>query len=1166
MKIIISFLLFVCSFQLLCYSQIKMIDPATVPTPNQSSLGTYGTIPISPYTGKAEIRIPLYSMSIRDVNLDLHLAYDTSGLLINQLPGWTGHNWTLMAGGAVTRKINGCPDEIDYKGTNTGRDLFILMNESNPKIMTNGVYNEYFIPKNSSLEDQSRYDDLRRTTIRQEKESAKRFQSYKNYFQTTPSNRNEYLADSSLNLAKLSKEDSSADIFYFNFMGISGCFFYGNDGQWKVQSDKNILVCFDVDDSSNYIDPFEPFFICSKSDIIQVKQPRTIKGFTLIDEEGNRYVFGGDTSSIEYSMPLASRGHYNTTQPWNAVSWMLRKVENRFGKTLYSFNYSRGSFIAQVQNTYSELIVTETSHDALVFGGKHSYPKTYTGTLNAPVYLDSIQAADGTELVFDHHAVFKEGASDFLYPNGVSINELMAAAFPRLTYGDKYNYWGQSIDPVNPQYRMFMFAQQNIGKSLENMNLEVLSKIKINNKRNADRDNSKEFSFIYSYMGRMHLAALIVNNETKYTFDYNHFNLIPSDYLTKQFDFWGYYNGIDYDELGVSLDTIYDASSYLKFANSNIKTAHIPNFEYGQLGMLNKITYPMGGYSILEYEQNTCSKYLSDDKSKSIDIHSDIPVGGLRIRRITDYDRDSVLGWKEYAYDLPHSNLSSGELYSLPNARSKWEYDYTSDGNSYHRTYELKMACSVLPLSNSCSTSIGYSRVREKQSDGTTKVYTFSNFSTEKDEMYLKSVVNTLSPYNEMSSRRYMCGKLTSETLLDKGGDTIACSKYRYASDKRFNAQNFVVTTSLSQIDGFAGAVGSVYKLFYFNTGVENTTSFSCYNRQRVKDETWYERKHIPIEIKSNRGKSFFTNIFKTVSKTTQRCDMMVKDEYMYPFDEKSETCISLLSQFCFPSLLHRRYINGRLSKGTKVVYGNFNGYALPQYAYSFQGNESKVVLQGECKSYYPDFQVKEMIDGNGVSYKYKWNKYDELEVSIANGSDEITLNGNIQHIKEVNSSEIFATKAVDTQLFTYDKWGRIIHKEEKQAANTHYYYDTQGRLIGMDMNEQPRNAYSYFFKTDASYSNEEDEVYSSSTIPFANCLDGVINIHYQLKYDVREAEVKLYYYYSDTPSATAKIPVYPRKGIVKIPKDKSWRGAYKLYLYINGKFECEANNRLGFQ
>ena len=41
------------------FAQNDMYDPTSVPTPNQSSLGLFGTIPVSHYTGTADVSTPL---------------------------------------------------------------------------------------------------------------------------------------------------------------------------------------------------------------------------------------------------------------------------------------------------------------------------------------------------------------------------------------------------------------------------------------------------------------------------------------------------------------------------------------------------------------------------------------------------------------------------------------------------------------------------------------------------------------------------------------------------------------------------------------------------------------------------------------------------------------------------------------------------------------------------------------------------------------------------------------------------------------------------------------------------------------------------------------------------------------------------------------------------
>ena len=80
--------------------------PSNIPTPTASSLGRFGIIPISKYTGKAKISIPLYTLKSGNVSMPISLDYESTGVMMNTLPSWTGENWTLNVGGVITRKIN----------------------------------------------------------------------------------------------------------------------------------------------------------------------------------------------------------------------------------------------------------------------------------------------------------------------------------------------------------------------------------------------------------------------------------------------------------------------------------------------------------------------------------------------------------------------------------------------------------------------------------------------------------------------------------------------------------------------------------------------------------------------------------------------------------------------------------------------------------------------------------------------------------------------------------------------------------------------------------------------------------------------------------------------------------------------------------------------------
>jgi hypothetical protein len=57
-------------------------------SPNAASLGIYGEIPVSLYTGTPDISIPLFE--IENINLPVTLNYHASGVRPDQQTGWVG--------------------------------------------------------------------------------------------------------------------------------------------------------------------------------------------------------------------------------------------------------------------------------------------------------------------------------------------------------------------------------------------------------------------------------------------------------------------------------------------------------------------------------------------------------------------------------------------------------------------------------------------------------------------------------------------------------------------------------------------------------------------------------------------------------------------------------------------------------------------------------------------------------------------------------------------------------------------------------------------------------------------------------------------------------------------------------------------------------------------
>src|SRR5690554_352982 len=85
----------------------KQIVP---PSPEAAELGKYGNVPVSLFTGTPSISIPLVEMKGNTLTLPVSLSYNASGFRPEEIAPWTGLNWSLNAGGVITRSVQGRPD------------------------------------------------------------------------------------------------------------------------------------------------------------------------------------------------------------------------------------------------------------------------------------------------------------------------------------------------------------------------------------------------------------------------------------------------------------------------------------------------------------------------------------------------------------------------------------------------------------------------------------------------------------------------------------------------------------------------------------------------------------------------------------------------------------------------------------------------------------------------------------------------------------------------------------------------------------------------------------------------------------------------------------------------------------------------------------------------
>jgi hypothetical protein len=115
----IQFCLLLLMASIFCHTsniqaQNSMLKNVVPPSPNVASLGKYGDLPVSLYTGIPGISIPLYEIKSGDLTLPVSVSYHAGGVKVEEVASSVGLGWSLNAGGVIGRNVRGMQDENNY--------------------------------------------------------------------------------------------------------------------------------------------------------------------------------------------------------------------------------------------------------------------------------------------------------------------------------------------------------------------------------------------------------------------------------------------------------------------------------------------------------------------------------------------------------------------------------------------------------------------------------------------------------------------------------------------------------------------------------------------------------------------------------------------------------------------------------------------------------------------------------------------------------------------------------------------------------------------------------------------------------------------------------------------------------------------------------------------
>lgn len=765
--------IFTIIFSVLTFNTFGQFPRPQVSTqsPNAAGINVFGEVPVSIYTGIPQINIPLYTLEEGKISVPISLNYHAAGVRPNQHPGWVGVGWSLSAGGAITRKVKNVPDDIILSPTLGG-------------LLTNS---DYLKPANADS----------------------------NYWQST-----DYIRL----LAKNNPSgfmDSEPDEFSFNFLGYSGNFYVdGATSSIKVRSEHPFKVQTEIG-TANFICPPAKSISYKGSlttrNCIDGSHPNFLKQFILTDVDGTQYFFGGDQSSIEFSINF----FFQHTAIWIPNAWYLTKIVTVEGRSV-TFNYDTGTTIQEEFPYLANISFSHFAEGYSTTGGQvpgkvysvlfpnisrtcdswenNNVPLIYGGELVRPVYLKDITVTT-PGLTNTHKIKFgKSLTNELKYPDRAfeEFREHMLSP-PNTGFvdSDMLPYLRSSSDGGGTNLAMYT----------NRLKWYKLDSLKVFNQRN---ELINEYNFNYNNISTERLFLNSINKKETggsalqtYSFNYFDKSTLPG-YLDEydKTDHWGFLNEGD-KPTGQSTVKVKQFVVNWNSASLFPRKQPTQDANLAKKGTLSSITYPTGGTTSFDYEPNTYSNVVSPDRNTFLAGTNIGTTGGIRVKSITSCESVNNCLKKEYYYvsgytagSNPATLPSSGILAGMPQYGWSYNYNYeASNGTTNQPIQSMAFSCSsVLPGSeNSYGSHIGYSEVVEKQigtspGNGYT-IHKFTNFGTESGQ-HMDEKAPTASRYNLPGNRSiyepfidksYERGKLTSQQIFNKDGALVSSRNIEYS-------------------------------------------------------------------------------------------------------------------------------------------------------------------------------------------------------------------------------------------------------------------------------------------------------------------------------------------------------------------------------------------------
>ena len=487
----------------------------SIASPTAASLGKYVDIPVNYHTGIADVSIPLYTVQEGPLAMPLSLSYHGGGVKVAEPAGWVGTSWALNAGGVITRSVVDKPDE---NGTTT---------EQYGHFSNYGYTSYWTIGGNAGL-----------YTFNQNIRSPYDFGFSHGMY------------------------DGEPDLYFFNFNGYSGKFFFSDDRTPVVVDGQDLKIEY------YYPTDTDPTRVQSMAD-------RNIQGFIITVPTGDKYYFGGtDAASMGQGVETT-----HTSAEDNAVvdnvfsSYYLTKVVAADGVHAITLTYTPERY------SYYTLSQSPIQGGADTYLGQYQHEFALVKNNLDGLRLTSITTSTG-KVQFNPTGVARTDLGEYLSGSLLDDNvntQAQALGSIAISAGDfckqyqfSYGYFGGDT------------VRLARGIQITNALTTDKTRLRLDKVQESACDGSAQLN--------------------PWVFTYNS-NFLPRRLSLAQ-DHWGFYNGqYNNNRLNTLIPNYYgDAERSVPLYKTGAnRDSYFPAVGSGTLA---RVTYPTGGSDSLIYEPN----------------------------------------------------------------------------------------------------------------------------------------------------------------------------------------------------------------------------------------------------------------------------------------------------------------------------------------------------------------------------------------------------------------------------------------------------------------------------------------------------------------------------------------------------------------------------------